>query len=308
MENNTLTGIERELVLQYLIDGNVPVTVTPMEKDGAAGDAIQPLSSAVFPVALKAEQLASGGSGIILLKNPPQSVIGFAGKRVRIEFYFNSVGLFFITEMRSVKSGLAFAAPEAICRIKNTEVKHDYDFSATIYYSCSNKATVNFDCVPCEGYELFARPVWASIALENQKAAKAYLERFVAEAKKEKNAGNGLQLIPICRYLTERETRIKSFSGSVKPLDILYVDHERIVFGSGDENFQLSRGAEYALKLSFSLHEGPVASRDVFATCAPAKVYSAEAGSRTCADCVYTSLQEEDLRFIYEKATKNLCL
>ncbi len=109
------------------------------------------------------------------------------------------------------------------------------------------------------------------------------------------------------RYLTERQTKIESFSGSVKPLDILYVDHERIVFGSFDENFQLSCGAEYALKLSFSLHEGPVASRDVFATCAPAKVYSAEAGGRTCADCVYTSLQEEDRRFIYEKATKNLC-
>ena len=235
-------------------------------------------------------------------------MIGFAGKRVRVEFYFNRVGLFFITEMRSVKSGLAFVVPEAISRIKDTEVKHDYDFFASVYYSCSNKATVNFDCMPCEGYELFARPVWASIALERQRTAKTYLERFVAEAKKEKNAGNGLQLIPICRYLTERQTKIESFSGSVKPLDILYVDHERIVFGSVDENFQLSRGAEYALKLSFSLRKGPVARRDVFATCAPAKVYRADSGSRTCADCVYTSLQEEDLRFIYEKATKNLCV
>ena len=73
MENNNLTGIERQLVLQYLIDGNVPVTVTPTEKNNGAEDAIQPLSSAVFPVALKAEQIASGGNGIILLKNPPQS-------------------------------------------------------------------------------------------------------------------------------------------------------------------------------------------------------------------------------------------
>ena len=27
-----LSGIERELVLQYLIDGNVPVTLTPIDK------------------------------------------------------------------------------------------------------------------------------------------------------------------------------------------------------------------------------------------------------------------------------------
>ena len=32
MEHDKLTGIERELVLQYLIDGNVPVTLTPIEE------------------------------------------------------------------------------------------------------------------------------------------------------------------------------------------------------------------------------------------------------------------------------------
>ena len=33
MEHDKLTGIERELVLQYLIDGNVPVTLTPVEEE-----------------------------------------------------------------------------------------------------------------------------------------------------------------------------------------------------------------------------------------------------------------------------------
>ena len=31
-QHDKLTGIERELVLQYLIDGNVPVTLTPVEE------------------------------------------------------------------------------------------------------------------------------------------------------------------------------------------------------------------------------------------------------------------------------------
>lgn len=30
MSEKKLTGIERELVLKYLIDGNVPVTITPV--------------------------------------------------------------------------------------------------------------------------------------------------------------------------------------------------------------------------------------------------------------------------------------
>ncbi|MFA6856989.1 MAG: hypothetical protein WCR31_07260 [Treponema sp.] len=307
MESKDLTGIERQLVLQYLIDGNVPVTVTPVEKK-SDDKRIKPLLSAVFPVALKAEQITVLDKGIILLKNPPQSVIGFAGKTVRVEFYFNRVGLFFTTEMKSIKAGLALVIPAVIHRIIDVEIKHDYDFSASIYYSCSNKSEVNIDCVPGEGFELFTRPVWSTIPLSDQKRAKVYLEQFVSEAKKEKNAGNGLQLIPICRYLVKTNTAIQSVQGRVKPFSILYVDHERIVFGSDNETFPLAQGAEYALRMSFMLRQGPVAKRDVFATCIPAKIYSSEDSKHMCADCVYTSLQEEDKRFMYEKATKKLCL
>ncbi|MBQ9495707.1 MAG: hypothetical protein IJR50_08750 [Treponema sp.] len=308
METKDLTGIERQLVLQYLIDGNVPVTVTPIEKNHAVSEdeKIKPVSSAVFPVALKAEQITVSDKGIILLKNPPQSVLGFAGKYVRVEFYFNSVGLFFTTEMRSSKYGLALVIPEAIRRIQDVEAKQEYDFFASVFYSCSNKAVVNFDCVPCNGYELFARPVWSAIRFEEQQEAKKYLEQFVAEAKKEKNAGNGLQLISICRYLTEKTTKIEQLEGRVKPLAILYVDHERIVLGSDNIHFPFAAGTEYALKMSFSLKTGPVVSREVIATCALAKIYRSNDGTRACADCVYTSMQEEDRRFIYEKATKQL--
>ena len=305
METKDLTGIERQLVLQYLIDGNVPVTVTPLE--GKHDDEkIKSLSSVVFPVALKAEQITVSDKGIILLKNPPQAVTHFAGKHVRVEFYFNRVGLFFTTDMRSSKYGLALVIPEAIRRIQDVEAKQEYDFFASVFYSCSNKSVVNFDCIPCAGYELFARPIWSSIPLENQRTAKTYLEAFVAEAKKEKNAGNGLQLISICRYLSEKKEGLESFSGGIKPLDILYVDHERIVFGSCNENFSLMHGAEYALKMSFALKAGPVAVREVVATCVPAKVYRSAEATRACADCAYTSLQEEDRRFMYEKATKQL--
>lgn len=308
----SLTGIERQLVLQYLIDGNVPVTVTPLEsasENGGTDDAqdkIKPLSSAVFPVALKAEQMTVSGRGIILLKNPPASALALAKKQVRVEFYFNRVGLYFTTEMRSSKYGLALVIPDIIHRIEAVEVPHDYDFSATIYYSCSNKAAVNIACVPRDGYELFARPAWSAIPLESQKAAKTYLEEFVAEMKKEKVAGNGLALIPICRYLVEKDDKIKAFGGAVEPLQILYVDHERVVLGSANENFPLAQGAEYALKMSFQLKKGPLVRREVFATCAPMKIYRANDGTRTAADCAYTSLQEEDRRFIYEKATKKL--
>jgi hypothetical protein len=312
METRDLTGIERQLVLQYLMDGNVPVTVTPADRSAETAKAdgkITPLASAVFPVALKAEQITVLDQGIILLKNPPQSVARFAGKKVRVEFYFNKAGLFFETDMKSVKAGLALVIPASIKQIQETETvsDRDYEFSAEIYYSCSNKATVNLECIPAAGYDLFARPVWSSIALENQKKAKAYLEKFVADAKKDGKAGNGLQLIPVCRYLAEEKyAGIEAVQGRVKPFTILYVDHERIVFGSSNENFMLSEGSEYALRMAFSLGSGPVMKREVFATCAVSRICRSDDRHRTCADCIYTSLQEEDRRFLYEKATKKL--
>ena len=55
MEHDRLTGIERELVLQYLIDGNVPVTLTPLEEN-IDSENIHPLTSQIFPIAIKGEQ------------------------------------------------------------------------------------------------------------------------------------------------------------------------------------------------------------------------------------------------------------
>ena len=133
MENKPLTGIERELVLRYLLDGNVPVTVTPVESANVSNE-IRSLSSEIFPVAIKADNISVLKEGIILLINPPQSVIDFEGRAVRVEFYFNRVGLYFVSEMRRVSSGPALVIPERIYRIEDTVVKQKYDFSAILYY------------------------------------------------------------------------------------------------------------------------------------------------------------------------------
>ncbi|MBQ9630407.1 MAG: hypothetical protein IJR49_02340, partial [Treponema sp.] len=290
MKNDNLTGIERELALQYLMDGNVPVTVTlsNTEEEGE----ISHVHSAVLPIVVQSQEMTLLKDGIIILKNPNQEITSLINKNVRIEFYFNSVGLFFPTIIKKISAGLAFVIPDAIYRIQNTSKQSQYDFSASVYYSCSNTATVNFDCIPLDKYELFSRPVWKSIPLQNQKIAKTYLEQFVEETKATSLAGTGLQLIPICRYLSENSKTIEALQGIVKPLNILYVDHERIIFASENENFPLMQGAEYALKLSFSIKEGPIVKREMFATGAIVKLYRSANSNRTCCDCVYTSVQE----------------
>lgn len=306
MKKKALSGIERELVLQYLIDGNVPVTLTPSGTKRQS-ESVQPLSSAVFPVALKGDKIRADRSGTIYLENPPQSVLSFAGKNVKVEFYFNRVGLFFHSDVLETSSGLSLKLPESIDYIEDVSESQKYDFTVSLYYECRTQSDMNMTCVPWPHSPLFTRPAWKDIALENQEKAKKYLEIFVEQAKVEKNAGNGIQLISVCNYLTFQEgARMEALQDRAKPLSILYVDHERIVFGNETKGLNLIAGAEYAVKMSFTLKEGPIVSRDLFVTCKVNKIYNDVAGTKYCADCVYTSIQEEDLRFLFEKATSRL--
>lgn len=302
MKNEKLTGIERELVLQYLIDGNVPVTVTPVESENDA-DTIHSVPSQIFPVVIKGENVKVSKSGEISLKNLPQSAVSFKSKNVKVEFYFNRVGVFFESKISETNDGYTIELPKEISRIQDVEEEHLYDFSSVIYFDFNNKKDLNIKCVPSKIVELFERPVWKLIPLENQKKAKDLLEKFVEEAKVQRNAGNGLLLIPVCNYLTFENTQFESIENRQKPVEILYIDHERIVVGF-EQNDDFVQNEEFGIKLIFSLKKGPILTRDIFVTAFVNKIYKNE--NKFCIDFKYTTLQEEDMRFLYEKTTKSL--
>ncbi len=308
MEKNKLSGIERELVLQYLIDGNVPVTLTPVDENIDENDeVIKSLTSQIFPVAIKGENIQVNKEGFINLENPPQSVVSFANKTVKVEFYFNRVGLFFISKVSETKDGLQLEIPNEIDRIIDVVEERQYDFSALIYFECKTKKDLKINCVPVDEIELFTRPAWKIIPLENQKSAKVLLEKFVEEAKIEKNAGNGLLLIPVCKYLTDKHVEtVEAMENRIKPLSVLFVDHERIVLGMSSKLCTFFPADEYGLKLSFAIKGGPILSRDIFVTCVVNKIYRSQDGESSCVDLKYTTMQEEDMRFLYEKATSSL--
>ncbi len=304
MEASKLTGIERELVLQYLIDGNVPVTVTPVEENsGDEQDKVKPASSALFPIAIKAEQLKVLEQGIILLTNPPQNVQNFIDKKVKVEFYFNRLGLYFETKIKRIKAGLALVIPSSISRIQEpSAAPRPSEFSASLYFSVNQKSDIHIDCVPAEGYRLFSSPVWKDIEEGSQKRAKAYLEEFIVHARQKGVAGSGVQLIPVVRYLSEKIVKMESVQGRKNPLEVLFVNHERIVFGQKAGNYELREGSEYALEMSFPLPR-PLTERKIFATCRVESNYFDDDKDFMCAVCRYTSLQEEDARFLYEKVS-----
>lgn len=316
MEAAKLTGIERELVLQYLIDGNVPVTVTPIEsQDGAEpeagegqdqgqdidGDKPRPATAALFPIAIKAEQLKVLEQGIILLTNPPQNAQNFIDKKARVEFYFNRLGLYFETKVKRIKAGIALVIPSSISRIQeDSPAPRPTDFSARLYFSVNQKTDIHIECVPAQGYDIFSKPVWKDIDESVQVKAKEYLEQFIARARQKGVAGSGVQLIPVVRYLAEKVSRMESVQDRKSPLEVLYADHERIVFGQKAGNVDLQDGTEYALEMSFPLPK-PLTERKIFGTCRVESNYFDEKEEFSCVVCRYTSLQEEDARFLYEK-------
>ncbi len=326
-----LTKIERELVLQYLVDDNVPLTVTleerPEKSETEIVDSKTPAVekenripvSAVFPVAIPSEQIKVLNQGIILLKNPARTVVPFLGHKVRVSFYFNHLGLYFITEMKECSAGLAIVVPGSIKRIPETVSKIDYDFTCQLSYKAVD-TVISIDCLPLPGYNVFATPKWSEILEENQHEAKSLLERFVQEVKSSRsdpsNKGsvvprtNGLHLLTVVRYLTEKSTSLENvrlpeaIEGRAKPFRILFADDKRLLLACSEGCEKLDADLDYNLSLFFTLSDNRLLKRTVCCEVSVENVYENEnRPDIKCVSMFYKGLKEEDLRFLCERIT-----
>ena len=317
-EEKELTRIERELVLQYLRDDNVPLTVTLEEKPEKAetsmvdsrtdvpGKEKRVPVSAIFPVAISSGQIDVLKQGIILLKNPARTVQPFLGKQVRVQFYFNHLGLYFVTEMKEFSQGLAIVVPSSIKRIPDAVSKSDFDFSGTVSYVTEN-STVNLDCIPLAGYRIFTPSKWNEIPESNQHEAKSLLERYVSEVKSGEASpiGNGLHLLSIVKYLTEKNViQVESVEGRAMPFNVIYADDKRVVLAGGKGTENLVEGTSYNLNLVFVLAENRLLKRNVSIVCSVENIYRNEnSPDLKCISLRYDGLKEEDYRFLYERIT-----
>lgn len=319
-EQKELSRIERELVLQYLRDDNVPVTVTleqkpnQQEADLSSGttslaDDDRVPASAIFPVAIPAEQMTVLEQGIILLKNSMRetmrTVQPFLGKTVRVQFYFNRVGLYFVTMMKECSQGLALVVPSAIYRIPDVSTQKDYDFSATITYEAAENNRVSLACRATDAYPLFTLPAWGDIELSRQKDAKAILELIVenVRAGTEAPIGNGLHLFPVCRYLTEPKSQeTEAVQGRQEPFTVLYVDEEKLVLGSRNHDVVLQKDLDCEIQLTFSVTTHAAFKRIIKVNATVQSEYRfAEDADTVCFVLSYKSVKEEDVRFLYER-------
>ena len=232
--------------------------------------------------------------GIILLKDAPESVQKFIDTDVRVQFYFNKLGLYFVTKLKRVSSGPAIVIPSAIQRVTDVVEEKKHDMSAVLYYE-AGKTTggLHIVCDFSDDYPLFVAPKWSDIPENDAPVAKKYLERL----------GNDVFLIPVCRYLSHPYRETAAIQGKLNAPVVLYLDHERIVFGADTASLRLQAGSEYALKLGFPLPK-PLKERAVYVTCLVSHVYASDEGALSCAVCTYTSIKEEDARYLYDLMIK----
>ncbi len=304
---NELTGIERKLVLQYLMDANVPVTLTEEKESGTENQdfreepEIRSVASGIFPVALPGKQMTVLDQGIILLQNPPESIKAFDGKKVRVQFYFNRLGLYFITDVKSVKSGLALVIPSCINKIEEKEKKHSPSLTALLYYSSNESGALK--CSFLQDYELFVSPKWSDVPEEVQFKAKSYLEKFVMECRSDgKSIGNGLFLISVVRYLaTPSQKTNLAIEGRKENPFVIYLDEQRIVFAGNVDDIIIQGGCDYSVVLGFPIFSGPIKERTIYSNFKADNVFFDEENKKYCAVCSFTNIKEEDARYIEDK-------
>lgn len=112
--------------------------------------------------------------------------------------------------------------------------------------------------------------------------------------------------LPICKFLSSSNNEIQSVQGRNSPLQILYLNDGMLILGTETGDFPLQKGNEYPISLFIDL---PIGKREVFLTVFVSRIYSNQRKNkktineeqRTVAICRYTSIKEEDRRFLFER-------
>lgn len=113
--------------------------------------------------------------------------------------------------------------------------------------------------------------------------------------------------IPICRFLSSTNDEQNYIQGRALPLEILYISDGIITFGLQEGDFPLQRGSEYPLSLFIKL---PIGQREVFLTVFVSRLFDTSyyvgnsKKTKTVATCRFTTIKEEDRRFLFERLYK----
>ena len=212
--------------------------------------------------------------GIILIQDSNNQIQSFDGKNVRVLFYFNKLGLYFETKAQSSSAGLALVIPKIINKVEDKKTNEKKDFSVTVFYetSAAKKASQPVE-IACNFDSRF--PLFEHTDLNSR------IEKYLSECDSAEQEGEAI-------------------AGRIHSPSVIHVDSKNIVFASRKIDMPFTSGAEYALLLRFPI-SGPIKERKVYASCVINRIYENFECDRLCACAVFSSMREEDERFLEDK-------
>lgn len=296
MNGDELNDMERNMVIQYVKTQDAQMTVT-LEKD-ALGDGGP--DDPVFPVGIPNEKLSVYPNGVFVFDYSIRAIEPFVDKNVRVQFYYNHLGLHFVSRLQRTQQGYAVIIPLKLRRIGEVRSWSRDDFTAVISYSVNGRQAVELPCLPDKEFNLFEKPSWKSVEPYMQSAVQQYYERFAYDLSP-KEGDDISYLISACRYIT-RPQETEAVEGTAKPYDIIYLDSDRILLGTrgGGEASPLRISSAYRIGLEFGVFANDFFKRVIRADITVSDIYSGKEGQR-CFSCQFSEMKAEDERFLYEK-------
>ncbi len=306
MAGKPLTGIERELVLDYLSKNNLPLSFSIFNESELKGRQF----GGFFPVVVKAENVKMIKNDVILIKNPSVSILRFVGKNVKVQFYYNRVGLFFITTLESSSLGLEVFVPPEINHVEEELNSPKKGFSLVILGDSKSKnaaaknVSLGIECPGERNYSIFKTPSLADIDEKIKMDVNAYHQKLISIVKacgRFHSIGDRTFLISVARYFSEKSDsqKITTVQDRFIPPSVIYLDHRRIVFVCKKKYLFFSAGAVFSIIMNFPI-KGPLKERKVFAELRIEDVFISDNNEKCAINAVFTSLKQEDERFISE--------
>ena len=289
-DNNELDGIERDIILKEMQIRPMPITIHL--GDTSAGT--------MFPVGVGADKVKVTDENMLLINSGAKGLRPLVGRQIRVQFYFNHLGLFFISILEESARGYSIEVPPRLYKVQNQKkAKEEHLFTASISYSSKDKETIRLSAFPHKAYNLFAKPDWQTIEQELQPTAQIYYERYVFNLPIKPNADISY-LISICRYVSQ-QVMPPALEGTIKPFDIIYIDATKIVLGCLEQDALLQLDADYSLQLDFTLGENERFKRTVSVTITITDMYMSGDRRAKCLVGTFSAIKQEDRRFLHEK-------
>ncbi len=277
--NKLLTGVEKNLVLKYLIDKKICVTIVP----------------GFFVVSLDVDDVKDG---VLYLTKCPFNFLELENQKVKVFFYYEKLGLSFESVLKNINGRYGLVSPSCIGILEDEK-----NFVASAFHARLTDVGVN--CSFLSGYKLFEKPSFDDIEKKYFDESKELIEYIVKTSRQcGKSIGNGLCVIPVAKYLLETVDGFSTIKDRAFPPAIIYIDSKLMVFASLKRNLFFKTECDYNIEMGFNIEKSPVKERIVKAIVSAEQIYESADRERVCVISSFKELKNEDVRFIMDQSVR----